>query len=85
MPLDGRVEVEFSAYAFNTDRVKSSTARQAYTLPGGLPRRKGRAYVVSVGVNRYETERFNLSFAVNDAQAIQSSAGMLLPPSGVAA
>jgi WD40 repeat protein/uncharacterized caspase-like protein len=63
--------VEFTAYAFNEDRVKSPTARVAFEPPEPLPAAKGRAYVVSVGVNAYENEEWDLRFAANDARRLQ--------------
>jgi WD40 repeat protein/uncharacterized caspase-like protein len=63
--------VELSAYAFNEDRVKSLTARASYTPKEPLPAAKGRAYVVSVGVNAYENEAWDLRFAANDARRLQ--------------
>lgn len=64
--------VEFSAYAFNADQVKSATDRKTYTRSGPVSAVKGRAYVVSVGVNAYEDPRLNLRYAANDARRIQS-------------
>ncbi len=64
-------QVEFSAYAFNVDRVKSETARKTYVLPRPLPAVKGRAYVIAVGVNAYENAAFDLGFAANDARRLQ--------------
>jgi WD40 repeat protein len=63
--------VEFSAYAFNEDRVKSLTARASLAPPVRLPASKGRAYVISVGVNAYENEDWDLRFAANDARRLQ--------------
>jgi uncharacterized caspase-like protein len=63
--------VEFTAYAFNEDRVKSPTARQSFEPPEPLAAAKGRAYVVSVGVNAYENEEWDLRFAANDARRLQ--------------
>ena len=63
--------VEFTAYAFNEDRVKSATARASFQPPTPLPPAKGRAYVVSVGVNAYENEAWDLRFAANDARRLQ--------------
>ena len=58
----------FSAYAFNEDRVKSETARTMFAIPHELSNpRVPRAYVVSVGINAFEDDRWDLSFAVNDA------------------
>jgi WD40 repeat protein/uncharacterized caspase-like protein len=63
--------VEFAAYAFNEDRVKSLTARESFTPPTPLSAAKGRAYLISVGVNAYENEEWDLRFAANDARRLQ--------------
>jgi uncharacterized caspase-like protein len=63
--------VEFTAYAFNEDRVKSLTARATLEVKEPLAAAKGRAYVVSVGVNAYENEGWDLRFAANDARRLQ--------------
>jgi hypothetical protein len=63
--------VEFTAYAFNEDRVKSPTARVSFEPSAPLPAAKGRAYIVSVGVNAYENEAWDLRFAANDARRLQ--------------
>lgn len=65
-------EVEFSSYGFNSDRVKSETARAVLTLKNPLVSRQGRAYVISIGVNACETERWDLSFAANDARVVKN-------------
>jgi hypothetical protein len=63
----GQKEVVFSAYAFNDDRVKSATANK--TIPAELKPRQGKAYVISVGVNRTRSApAWDLSYAVNDAR-----------------
>lgn len=67
----GTQRVEFTAYAFNEDRVKSLTARAGVELKEPLSAAKGRAYVVSVGVNAYENEAWDLRFAANDARRLQ--------------
>jgi WD40 repeat protein len=64
--------VVFSAYAFNEDRVKSLTDRYYYDLPAAAQPRKGRAYIISVGVSAFENPSFNLEFADNDAKAMQA-------------
>jgi WD40 repeat protein len=63
--------VEFTAYAFNEDKVKSPTARASFEPAVPPPAAKGRAYVVSVGVNAYENEEWDLRFAANDARRLQ--------------
>ncbi len=66
-------EVEFTAYAFNEDRIKSETAQRTFNLPGALKAAQGRAYIVSVGVNAYENARWDLRFAANDARRLQET------------
>lgn len=66
-------EIEFSAYAFNNDRVKSNTARQIYRVPATPQPRKPRAYVITIGVNLHENPDFNLLFAANDARLMQQA------------
>jgi len=65
--------VQFSAYAFNLDRVKSATATQDYLVPKELAPARPRAYVVSMGVNAYEVRRWDLSFAASDASLMQQA------------
>jgi hypothetical protein len=73
LPLQGDVsEVEFSAYAFNEDRVKSPTHRMRFERPRALPFEvTGRAYLISVGVNSFENPAWELRFAANDARLTQ--------------
>ena len=68
LPHNGEKEVEISAYCFNQDRVKSDTVRQ--TLKLDLPKRRGKAYVISVGVDRYARADLSLSYSAADAIAI---------------
>ncbi len=71
LPRNGRNEVEFSAYAFNIDRVKSNTVRTMFKIERPETR-QGRAYVVSIGVNASENKRFDLKYAANDARKMQA-------------
>ncbi len=65
----GAASVGFSAYAFNTDRVKSATVRSAYRVPAGANAKyKGKAYVIAIGVNKYDNATFDLQYAANDAR-----------------
>lgn len=64
--------VEFAAYAFNEERVKSATARAHFDAPPDVAPARRRAYVVTVGVNEYDNPAFrDLRFAANDARLIQ--------------
>ena len=78
-------EVEFSAYAFNEDRVKSATARKSFQLAKATAPDapvKGRAYLISVGVNAYENPAWDLRFAANDARRLQAVMGERLAGDG---
>ena len=67
----GTEEQVFSAYAFNEDRIKSETVSFTYTRPPVEPRRP-RAFVVAIGIDDYDTERFKLNYSVADARLIAS-------------
>jgi hypothetical protein len=71
-------EIEFTAYAFNEDRVKSETARASYTVPKDAGPARKRAYLVAMGVNAYENEGWDLHFAASDAKRIQDGLGKRL-------
>ncbi len=65
----GASSVGFSAYAFNTDRVKSATVRSTYRVPAGMnANHKGKTYVITIGVNKYDNAAFDLRYAANDAR-----------------
>jgi WD40 repeat protein/uncharacterized caspase-like protein len=59
-------ENRLTAYAFNRDNIKSGDAVLSINGAEAL-RRKGTAYVLACGVNRYANEQFNLKYAVADA------------------
>ena len=83
LPRTGVEQVEFSAYAFNYDRIKSATGRKSYNITPKLAPIKGRAYVVSVGVNAYERDGLDLRYAANDARQVQESLAGRLAAQGV--
>ena len=57
---------QFTAYGFNQDNVQTAKGELILDGPPALAR-KGTAYVVVAGVNRYENAQFNLRYAVADA------------------
>ena len=61
--------IEFSAYAFNEDRVKSQTTVRSYEVRHDLqaPRH---AYLIAVGVSAYESPEWDLRYADNDARRL---------------
>jgi WD40 repeat protein len=69
-------QVVFTAYGFNEDRVKSTTASATLTVDKPLQARMGKAYVISVGVNRTENiSAWKLSYAANDARQMTKVVG----------
>jgi uncharacterized caspase-like protein len=74
----GMAPLNFTAYAFNDDRVKSSTAHQTYTPQDAIVVGKPRAYLITVGVNRHDNPAWNLRYAANDARQIGQSLAPLL-------
>lgn len=63
--------VEFSAYAFNEDRVKSETHYRPFELKAPLEKKR-RAYLIAVGVSAYESPAWDLRYAENDARRLNS-------------
>lgn len=60
-------ENRLTAYAFNRHNIKSLDATRLVIGPESV-RRRGTAYVVTVGINEYANANYNLRFAVPDAQ-----------------
>ena len=71
-------DFNFTAYAFNSDRVKSENANKTYTPPAPLARANGKAYLVTIGVNTSDNPAFSLRYAANDARKLQEVAGARL-------
>ena len=69
----GEEEVEFSAFAFNVDGVKSKTTTMRYRPERVLPLAKGKVYLVTIGVNACEIPEYDLTFAANDARVMQET------------
>ena len=70
LPHTGVDQAEFTAYAFNDDGVKSETTAP-FAVPITLPRRKGRAYIVAIGVDTFQKHQphvfRDLRYAAQDA------------------
>lgn len=64
-------EVNFTAYAFNRDRVTSELSPIfKYTLPEANKKEKPRAYILTVGVD-FNESKWSLSFAASSAKDIE--------------
>jgi WD40 repeat protein len=66
-------EIDFTAYAFNEDRVKSETDKETYTVPADAGPVRRRAYVIAMGANAYENPDWDLRFAASDATVLQQA------------
>lgn len=67
----GVSQVEFTAYAFNEDRVKSETSEPAvYVLPQPRPGVRQRAYLLTVGVDATSDPSLRLAFAPKGAREV---------------
>ena len=71
LPRTGVDKLEFSVYAFNVDQIKSETSRQTYAIKPNTV--KGRAYIISLGVNANAKDNLNLRYAANDARQSQEN------------
>jgi WD40 repeat protein len=61
--------VTFTAYAFNSERIKSATAQKDYAYEPGPPA-KPRAWLLQIGVNRYRASGCELHDSANDAERL---------------
>ena len=70
LPTSGVEAVEFSAYAFNADGIKSETHRFRFDDLPEVEARPRRAFVIVVGVNAYQNPKWDLHYAAEDARAV---------------
>ncbi|MDQ5845901.1 MAG: caspase family protein [Acidobacteriota bacterium] len=74
-------ENRFTAYAFNNDGVKSADVE--LTLKGADSlKRSGTAFILAIGVNQYANPRYNLRYAVPDAQVFAADVSRQLTTLG---
>jgi uncharacterized caspase-like protein len=68
-------KVTFTAYAFNSERIKSITASLDYEPKNSMEASaiKRRAYLLQVGVDHYAASGCELHDAVNDAEAMSAA------------
>ena len=59
---------QLTAYAFNSDNVKSKDSQLLITGADSL-KRAGTLYIIAVGLNEYANAQYNLKYAVADAQS----------------
>ncbi len=61
--------VTFTAYAFNSERIKSATAQKDYRYEPGAAA-KPRAWLLQIGVNHYHATACELQGSANDAEKL---------------
>ncbi len=71
--LADQKQVEFSANAFNSEQVKSLTTRKVFDLPADVLPTKGKVYLVTIGANTNEIDKYSLRYAANDARDMQKT------------
>lgn len=81
LPHNGSKEFAFTAYAFNSNKVKSRTSRATYRLKTPISKNKGRAYLIGFGVDEYHFVR-DLDCAVADVRAYGETFRKALEHSG---
>lgn len=64
-------ENRFTAYAFNSDNVKSTDANLFVNGPENL-KRQGTAYLLMIGVEQYENQEYNLRYAAADVDEMEA-------------
>ncbi|OYU14206.1 MAG: hypothetical protein CFE37_12190 [Alphaproteobacteria bacterium PA4] len=69
----------FSAYAFNSDRVKGESANRSFDLASS-PSRWRRAVVLTIGINTTANPAWALSYAASDAAAMSKALLAALAP-----
>lgn len=80
--LADKKQVEFSAYAFNSEQIKSLTTRKLYDLPVDIAPAKGKAYLVMIGANTNEVSGLSLNYAANDAREMQKNLSARMKATG---
>lgn len=73
----GTEESQFSVYAFNEDRVKSDTAQFTYRRKSTVTVPPPRAFIVTIGIDAYDSPRLQLQFAASDAALIGERLGAI--------
>ena len=68
-------ENRFTAYAFNSDNIKSLDGELVVSWAQG-PKRAGTLYILAIGVGEYENPEYNLNYTVNDAKAFSAAVSL---------
>jgi WD40 repeat protein len=64
-------KVTFTAYAFNSERIKSATATLEYQPKTSVANAvKPKAYLLQIGVNHYAADSCELNYSANDAEKL---------------
>jgi hypothetical protein len=84
MLKSGAKNVTFTAYAFNSERIKSATASLEYVPPtAAASARKPHAYLLQIGVNHAAAPGCELQYADNDAEKLSAVLKQALEAQGM--
>jgi WD40 repeat protein len=75
-------KVDFTAYAFNADRVKSTDGSARYEVPGNVSPARPRAYLVAFGVAGFSDPDWDLRYSAADARLVATKLGKALSEAG---
>ena len=64
--------VTFTAYAFNSERIKSPTASKVFTYAPPAHPAQPHAYLLQIGVNHYAAANCELKYSANDADKLSA-------------
>lgn len=74
--------VTFTAYAFNSERIKSPTASKEFTYEPGV-QAKAHAYLLQIGVNHYQASGCELHGSATDAEELSKALSERLAKRGL--
>ena len=82
LPNSASGRTVFSAYAFNSDRVKGVTTSFEYRLPDIQVKKPSQGFLVLIGVSKSQSASCDLRYAANDARAFESQLDAALRSTG---
>jgi WD40 repeat protein len=78
LPRESGRGINFTAYAFSEDRVKSPTAYGSCRVPEGVPAAHPRAYLVTFGVAGFTDSDWDLRYSADDGRLAAAQLGKAL-------
>jgi WD40 repeat protein len=82
LPHEPGRTIEFTAYAFNEDRVKSANGSASHEVPRNVSPALPRAYLVAFGVAGFSDPDWDLRYSAADARLVATELGKALSEAG---